>query len=254
MMENIETLYSLEHKIGRGASCRVYPVKGQPTRIYRIQTNDVELEDILHEIKLTSKMTRLGVCPIVYVQVIDKNDNHAMLMQRYQMSLCVYFKTGSNTTLNEFPTWKVATIFIDPSWEMTLVHLLRITAKANILCLDIKPENVVVNLDHENKRIIDLKLIDFGDDLCQEVRHYHWRSLFTIMMIMFSVHLRNFNQWVHSSLQQRISNQLRDPVICAEVIDFMCSNDNNIEKVWKCYVTQQSRPITIKDYLNSFLK
>ena len=128
------------------------------TVLIRRATKHELLLKVTAELALTSLMSVNDVSPKVYGARIERtsgNPNRAYLtiiMEKFEMNLFDYYdKHTAEATAN------VLTL------EHDLVRYLRFMANHGILCVDVKPENAVVN---RSSRMPRLRLIDFSSDFC----------------------------------------------------------------------------------------
>lgn len=154
-----------------------------PKALIRIgEFSHLRADEMQTEINLQWKMSKLGLGPKVFgmywdcflddkYQDPDPAFHLAIVMERFDMNLWEYF-VEHDWSKNAA---QVATM---------LNKLLRSLAQQNVLCLDVKPPNVMVRLRPGTDEIVSMRLIDFGGDFCFE-RKQNIELNYTLMLLIF---------------------------------------------------------------------
>lgn len=125
--------------IGSGGFAKVYAVKNNSKLAFKIQRNEIEYE-------INTEMSNRSISPEIYGFY-----NNGFLMERYDYTLKEYLEK-----------------YTDLRWVKYMVNrLINRIAKEDIICVDLKDDNIVVNVT--NGKMTSLKLIDFSDGYCANV-------------------------------------------------------------------------------------
>ena len=153
--------------VGKGTFGHVFRFCKFPTRRIALKMVDYANEKpedfervrrtIQYEAQLGKMMGEIGVGPQVYsVQFDDRNKTALIGMEFMDMDLKTFFK-------------KRAPVMEDvlEDLEQRLTRVLDRMARAGIKCLDLKPENVMVNVDKVGN-IDKVRVIDFDTRFCRQ--------------------------------------------------------------------------------------
>lgn len=206
-VDNVHTVFDLGPVLSQSGFATVFVLPGQEHSVLRIQ-ECTRLQDLVDEVRLGTKLEAASVCPLTYAHYIDRT-HHGILMQRYQMDLQQWLQTSTVTTRRQ------------SLWAMRVCQLLRSMARVGVFCMDLKPANVVVNVEEDTGLIRDMKLIDFGGGLCWESSrllptHAHsltWPVVYATMLLVFNASVLHsapeIKDGAHGPLAERIVPLLR---------------------------------------------
>jgi hypothetical protein len=170
-VNDIMDVYPLTKRINRGGSAEIFEIASMPDRLFRIQKLPEHSADLDLEIEIAHIMTNRNISPVTFLNFVD-SDFHGMLIERYQMDLHKYLQKTPEP---------------DPFWISNVAYFVKKLIREGIICLDIKPGNIVVNLANHNIR--DLRLIDFGGDWCSRFSEF-WQPGFVLMLLLIEAHLK----------------------------------------------------------------
>jgi hypothetical protein len=77
-------------------------------------------------------------------------------------------------------------------------------AKAGLFCIDLKPANIVVNVEETATNIVcAMKLIDFGGGLCWESTRLlgqtiPWRAVYATLLLVFSASMKHSQPTIYA--------------------------------------------------------
>ena len=114
------------------------------------------------EIRRAVSMGYLEIGPAIYAVT-----SRALLMERFDMDLMTYLQTNERITKKQMEMI-----------SKSLAQLVQRIVNHNLLCLDMKPENVVVKVDPTTRLITSIRLIDFDNDSCTRKVVRAWRRSF----------------------------------------------------------------------------
>ena len=184
-------------------------------KIIRIQTYDNNVDN---ELKICQHMYELGVAPKIH-HIYKHSGVIAIIMSKYDCSFGSYI-------INQE----------DPIWEINLCILLKKVAFSNYVCLDMKPENIIIKHDIQH-RIIDMKLIDFGSGLCI-VTEFESESNYLIMLFIFKCiceewykpfYRKNVNMFEKKIIRLLLKNNIKDEIL-------LIFRSGLINIVWSTYM------------------
>lgn len=204
--------------IAFGSNAEVYTL--DRSKVVRIQSHDDDEKEILDEIAITQRLTH--ITPEVFLQAVDKKGGYLMVQKRMDASL--HHHLCKNGAAHKDKTCSM------------IKTLLKKVALANVLWLDVKPGNMLLDYDDDGS-VKELKAIDFGDGLSEiNPRGYAQRD-YTIMLLLLNIHLEihyksvyNFNDDVAKLLSNRQN--------LMSVRNFFLSDekDDTLHAVWQAYV------------------
>lgn len=182
-VDNVHTVFHLGPRLSQSGFATVFLLPGQPDQVFRIQ-ECTQIREIVDEVRLGQKLEAAGLAPSTIAHYLDRT-HHGMLMQRYQMDLQHWFKTSTPT------------IHRRSLWPMRVRQLLRSMARTGVFCIDLKPANIVINV--EDMGIIrEMKLIDFGGGLCWEssqllpdTPHLPWQVVYATLLLVFNASIKH---------------------------------------------------------------
>jgi hypothetical protein len=158
--------YVVGRPINSGAFGRVYVAdKNSLIRIEQIHRGRNKREAVVEGLELNKRLGAKHIAPAVkdsfHIPKQSEDDEDVigymvMVMDRYTMNLQDFLGLEPNDT----------TLL-----GMNVSHLFRRLAREYILCLDLKPSNIVLNVDKEHGVWVPkhMRLIDFGGDFCSSV-------------------------------------------------------------------------------------
>ena len=144
-----------------------------------------ESDDVAREVRIHRLLSARGVAPTFFVSYTRERE-HTMVLARFHMDLGQWLRLYAPCTVS--------------MWSMRLCRLLREMASCRIFGLDLKPENVLVNLEPGTTIIQDMRLIDFGGGLCWEkIDTISRDGLYACMLIAFHASLFGRFRSLHAS-------------------------------------------------------
>ena len=144
-----------------------------------------ESDDVAREVRIHRLLSARGVAPTFFVSY-TRDREHTMVLARFHMDLGQWLRLYAPCTVS--------------MWSMRLCRLLREMASCRIFGLDLKPENVLVNLEPGTTIIQDMRLIDFGGGLCwEEIDTISRDGLYACLLIAFHASLFGRFRSLHAS-------------------------------------------------------
>jgi serine/threonine protein kinase len=191
--------------IGEGSYGAVFQDIDDSTRLVKLQKlySDTATRAFDQECRLARRFGRLLLAPAVYqtsVYTLDDDIDLAMIvMHKFEMSLADYLDADGDTSL------------LVPH----IRQLLRRLANHGVVCVDIKPSNMVVNT-HEGK-VTDLRLIDFGGEMCLEDTGLDKQAVYVLLMLIYMTNTHD-----HTMFKRGVTRVLTSyPTVLNDVIGFM---------------------------------
>lgn len=181
---------------------------------------------ICEEFQIARSLADASIGPTVYHSVLFTNgpDKFArfgglLIMQKLDMTLKEYL---------------ISCVAPSVSWKKRLFELIRMMSKQNIFCVDMKPQNVMLNVS--NCECTAMKLIDFGDfcndedlrgllhDLKLKTKQIAMRALMLVIMDSNIFRICQFR-----AFEAKVAKYSRDP----EVARFLeaAMQDGNVGEV-----------------------
>lgn len=143
--------------IGKGSYGTVYRKKSMGSPVYkviRLKDQD-DLEDFIAEVGMSAKMADIGVGPAIYDSYISEQNGEdvgVIVMESMDMDLGGYIKhLRHEDRLNDYELGLVG---------RKVFNLFMSQAVKNIVTTDLKPENIVISMD-DDERIQEALAIDF---------------------------------------------------------------------------------------------
>lgn len=154
----------LADEIGRGSNNRVYRGLYDETtpivvRIPRRKSDTEKAGFAMWEFKHTLVASRLGVAPILYDSWYNRHGKQKQKAGLYMIQ--EYFPSDLMNALDEYQDEVIERR--NEIGTMIKGHIDKL-AKADMLCYDLKPGNIVVRFEDGS---MDLKFIDFGREFCE---------------------------------------------------------------------------------------
>ena len=208
---NVYTVFELGPVLSESGFAKLFVVPTHPEYVLRIQEYT---PDVMEEVRLGTRMMEAGLTPLTVAQYLD-GSRHAMLTQRYDMDLEHWF-TVSTGDAQECSLW-----------TMRVCRLFREMAKIGLFCIDLKPANIVVNVDAGTSLVYAMKLIDFGGGLCWESTQLlgitlPWRAVYATMLLVFSASLKHSQPTIYRGpFKERIGKLLCVPETRSLVIHIL---------------------------------
>lgn len=183
--------------------------------------------------------------PVVYEVNLNASNQVEVTMQLFDMTLLTYLRKGvhwpdkggggggveGTTETMETILLKQQLIFVDLTAR--LLHLINTTVRCGMFCMDIKPENVVMNILRNGcENVVDtVKLIDFDPDWCVPIPT-QWFDHETVFVEMMVVLLANHLVSVQKNfLAEYVSREyLHGAEESARLIVYMVETTNEISR------------------------
>ena len=173
--------------------------------------------DVIHEVHIHRILSTYHLAPDLLASYIQEEE-HIMVLTRFQMDLGHWLRTSSPCRVS--------------MWCMRLRRLLRGMASRQIFAMDLKPENVVVNLEEGSTVIRDMRLIDFGGGLCWECAQVPETVLYASMLLVFSASLcdRYHDLFVNNPFEPHLRRALQSTRVVTDVYQLLCTPE--IARLW----------------------
>lgn len=194
----------------------------QPNALLRIgQFAAHDAKKVQTEINLLWRLGRQGISPRIMNIFWDcHNDEYrlAVIMERWGASLETYF----NTEYWERESANIAA---------RLSNLLKRLAEEQVLCVDVKPGNVVVR--HTGSKISDMRLIDFGGDFCFEKKTDSRLNYAMMLILMQGYTHRRWPNELGNFLLPYIKPLLADAQIRKELLRRAVDEEDPMLERWE---------------------
>jgi len=161
-------------RVGGGAAGSIYKVmhENTPYALKHISYDAVSRQRFLDEVNLSQEMAKVGVGPQIISTCDDEQGNLFIVMEYLDMDLLSFFEQLRIANVSHVlaSTPKMATFF-----EHTLGSMMDALLKTGRACVDLKPQNVMINLSaplgQQNEH-------EFSPAMISKVRVIDWDEIY----------------------------------------------------------------------------
>jgi hypothetical protein len=186
---DVLTVFAHCSMLSQSGFATVFVVPEYPEYLLRVQEYT---PDVLEEIRFGQRMEEAGLAPLSVSHYFD-GCRHAMLTERYQMDLEHWFTVSTREAQER------------SMWTMRVSRLFRGMARIGLFCIDLKPANIVVNVEQTGTPTLRaMKLIDFGGGLCWDSVQLlgtpvPWRAVYATLLLVFNASLQHSQPLLYAS-------------------------------------------------------
>lgn len=146
--------------VGKGQSGVVMAYNGRVYKTLLLDSRDAR-KDYLAEVNYSKLYAAEDIGPEVISMFIDESTQVGVIeMKQYEHSARNYFLKVLDSKPKE----------ASKKYQARLKQIIRAMVRAQSYCIDLRPENFVVNVDHATKEITDMRIIDFGGGFCKTTK------------------------------------------------------------------------------------
>jgi len=229
--------------IGKGSFGTVHKINF-PVAVKVIDKSSMGPKALLAEIELSRKMADLGIGPKLY-DFCEGEKHTYIITQIFQSNLFEYIRSLRGNKDETYIKGMAKQI------EDKLRQKIQLLCKTGFICSDLKPQNVVINVDKDV--VEDIRLIDWDTSYCKQMNLVEEEDevACTTMFLMFAVTSVRFLEFGYILFFEDTIRKLQSNVILQEKITDFISRNKYIEVLFDGYAMHKTTVPELLLYIQS---